>query len=399
MDLRETLKAAMDGQDGLDDANDITTPADGVDDANRAQGADGAEAGAEDAQDPSETSSDGRVRDEKGRFAPKTEGEEGAQAAAPAEQKSETAKPARVESPDETIRPPPSLPAAVKAKFANLDPDVRQAFVALEGSVQQAKAEWGKKGERLNRFDEILAPHVDRWRMNGLDEYSGIQSLLAAQSILDRDPVGGLVHVARSYGLTPAHLAQAFGLAQTSAPQNGGQPAPNDLMAALRPVIDPLAQQVQTLQQQLESSFAERQAAELNSLTQQISAFAASPEGMYFDNVADEVAARIQIMRAQGRPASIELVKEAYEGAIWSNPETRQIMLDQQAEQARAELARQEAERKKAADKAQRDRANQARRAGGSITGVPSPGAQPAPGPQGSVRDSIAAAMQEIGTL
>lgn len=396
LSIRDQLQADW---DALSEPGGEPTPQAGaVSGDNGAQGAAGAETGAAAAADPepAESQSGAPVRDEKGRFAPKTE-EASTGATAQPQAQQESAPPAGEEppTPSETIRPPPSLSAAVKAKFGSLDPDVQQAFVTLETSVQQAKAEWGRKGERLNRFEEILAPHVDRWRLNGLDEYSGVQALIAAQSMLDRDPVSGLIHVARSYGLTPAHLAQAFGLSQTSVSQPGGQgqvPGVDpSLEAALQTVLSPVLEQVRTLQQETAAQRQEREAVEVRQFANQIEAFATSDEAPYFDNVADDVMERVAAMRAQGQPAGIELVKKAYDAAVWANPDTRKVLLDEQARVRAAEDA------KKTAEKAQREKAQRSAIAAGSVTGSPTPGSNAPPAPQGSVRDSLRQAAQEIG--
>jgi hypothetical protein len=397
MDLRETLKAAMNGDDGPAGAapEPVLTPDPAPEPV---------QAAAPEAPIDGAAPAGGPDRDEHGRFKPKdTPPAEAAAPAAPAapEAKPESVKPEGKEPQPEAIRVPPSLPAAVKAKFASLDPDVRDAFVSLETSVQNAKAEWGKKGERLNRFDEILGPHVDRWRLNGLDEYSGIQALIAAQSMLDRNPVEGLVHVARSYGLTPAHIAQAFGLSQASAPTQGaeGHAAPTvapDLSAALQQHLAPVLTQVQTLQQQLSQSQQQSEAAKLADAQRQIDAFANDPANMYFANVSDDVFNIIAADRQAGGSMSLQ---EAYDRAVWANPTTRPLLLEAQ-NRAAEQKARDDAEAaRKAAEKAAREKAQSALHAGGSVTGSPTPGSGPPNVAPGTVRDQLRAAMQEHGAI
>jgi len=391
--LRETLEAAMQGDDAPDE---VVTP--------EAPNAPEPAATAPEAPAAPEAAPEGATspeRDEHGRFKPKTEIQavEGASAQPPADPTTETAKPAGPEPQTEAIRVPPSLPAAMKAKFASLDPDVREAFVTLEGSVQKAKAEWDGKGQRLNRYDEIIGPHVDRWRMNGLDEFSGIQSLIAAQSLLDRDPVSGMVQIARSYGLTPAHLAQAFGLSQTSAPApaaDGQQPAtaPPDITAALQQALQPFQQGLQTLQQQFTQSQQATQATQIAAAQREVDAFMADPANMYFTDVSDAVADYIAKDRQAGGSMTLQ---QAYDRAIWADPTIRPHLLDAQTKAAQQAQTNAADEAKKAAEKAQREKAEAARKAGGSVTGSPTPGAQAPAGAPGSVRDSLRQAMQEHG--
>lgn len=331
-------------------------------------------------------------RDEHGRFKPKGERAEGAQAAAPAappEPKIETAKPADEGAQGEPTRIPPSLSAAVKAQWADLPPAVQKDIARLEDTVQTAKAEWGRKGERLNRYDEILGPHVDRWRASGLDEYSGLQTLIAAQSLLDRNPLDGILHIARSYGMTPAHLAQAFGLSQASGQHPGqeGQRAPTgapDMSAALQQHLAPLVTQVQTLQQQLQTSQQASEAAKLAEAQGEVQTFAADPAHRYFENVRAEVVAILQSGRAQ-------TLKDAYEKAVWADPEIRPLLLAEQAKTASAEAA------KKAGEDAARAKSSSARQAAGSVTGAPTPGATSLQqGPRPSLRDELRQTYQTV---
>jgi hypothetical protein len=380
-DLREQLRAAMNGDAG-------GTPEPQAPEAPEAAVQAAPEA-AQAAEAPE--AAGGPERDEQGRFKAKntdvepTEGAGAPAAAAPAPE--EPAKPVEEEPQTGAIRIPPSLPAAVKAQWSDLKPEVQQAFSKLEESVQTAKAEWGRKGERLNRYDEILAPHLDKWAMRGLDAYTGIQALVAAQNTLDADPVKGIIEIARSYGVTPAHLAQAFGLSQTSAPQPGaeGHPAPTampDLSAALQP----LAQQVQTLQQQLQQSQQASEAAEIAKARAQVEAFANDPANLYFENVRDRVAVLLETKQA-------ETLADAYQMAIWADPTVRPLLLDQQAKEA--QRAAQEAAARQAAENAKRQKAQAAQHAGGSVTGAPTPGAQAPAAPHGNLRETLQAAMRE----
>lgn len=384
-DLREQLKAARDQLMAAQEPPEApaapeTPPAEAG--AETPEAAAGAEPPAEAAAGPE--------RDENGRFKAKntdpepTEG--AAEPAAAAEAPTESAKPEEKEPQTEAIRIPPSLPAAVKAQWSDLKPEVQQAFHKLEETVQTAKAEWGRKGERLNRYDEIIGPHLDRWRMAGLDEFSGVQSLLAAQQLLDRNPTDGLLQIARSYGLTPQHLVQAFGLPQTSAPQPGaeGHSAPTampDLQAALRPVVEPLMQQVQTLQQRLEAE-------KMSAATRAIEEFASQDQNKYFDNVREDVA----VLLESGRAKSLQ---EAYDMACWANPEVRVAL---QSEQRAAEQrAAAEAERQRQAQEQARAqaKAKAASAAAGSVAGSPTAGAKPPEVPHGTLRETLQAAMRE----
>jgi hypothetical protein len=329
-------------------------------------------------------------RDAQGRFAAKaadatdnTTAQAGADATAtpPADnQPPEPAKPEDNGAQPEPTRVPPSLSAAVKSQWSELPQPVRDEFSRLEDTFQKGKAEWSRKGERLNRYDEILGPRVDRWRLAGLDEFSGIQTLLAAQDVLERNPVEGLTHIARSYGVDLRALA-GQAIQQPSGLE--GQRAPT-VAPELQTVLQPLVQQVQTLQQQLQQSQQQSEQQKVTEAQAEVQAFASDPNHLYFDNVREQVAALLSAGQAQTLAA-------AYEQAIWASPEIRPLLLADQAKAQQAEA------QKRAQEQAARTKAATAQQAAGSVTGAPAPGAQPPPGPVGSIRDSLVQAAQATG--
>jgi hypothetical protein len=308
-----------------------------------------------------EAPSDGRVRDEHGRFAKTAETGQAPQ--------SETAPPAATEPPQaETTRIPASLPAAIKAKFSTLEPDVRDAFVKLEASVQTAKAEWGPKGERLNRLDEVLSPRQEKFRLSGIDEVTAVQTLFAAQDLLERSPIEGLQYLARSYGVDLGRLA-----GQTSG-QPQGQP---DL--AQHPALAPLFSKVQTLEQTIQQSRQAEEARQIAEAQATVDAFANDPKHLYFENVRQEVG------RLLSTGAANDLA-QAYEMAVWASPEIRPLLLQAQ-----------EAERLKAtAAAAPQAKVMQARAAGVSVTGSRSGVMPPALGSTGNVEDDVRAAAASL---
>jgi hypothetical protein len=83
--------------------------------------------------------------------------------------------------------------------------------------------------------------------------------------------------------------------------------------------------------------------------------------------------------RSQGRTP---VLQDLYDRALWANPSTRekQLALQQQAEAKRAAEER-------------RAKAEQARRAGSSVTGAPSPGQAASTPADMSLRDTIKANM------
>lgn len=375
--VRESLQAALAGSEATPEPVAATAPAEAAVQAEPA------------AAPVAEVPAASPARDATGKFAPKTTDTPApagaAEAATPPADTptTETAQLAEKEPQTEAIPIPPSLSAAVKAQWADLPADVRKDFAKLEGTVQNAKAEWGRKGERLNRYDEIMAPRSEKLTLQGIDEFTAIKTLLAAQDFLERDPLGGIQHLARSYGVNLQALAQQA-IGQQPGSHEAAQLAPHapDLNAALQP----LARQVQTLQQQLQAQSQATEAAQLAEARSAVDQFRNDPANLYFDNVRDDVAARLESGHAK-------TLAEAYEQATWANPEIRSLLL--KAQTAPPPPAVDPA--KKAAEDAQRKKAEAATKAAGSVTGAPTPGATAPKGAPGSIRDSLLAAAQETG--
>jgi hypothetical protein len=233
-----------------------------------------------------------------------------------------------------------------------------------EKDMEQGKAQWDQKGERLNRLDAVLSPRRERFQLTGMDEVRAIEALFAAQDYLDRDPVGGLAHLARQYGVDLGRLA---GGRQAQAAQPPMHPAIRELANEVNSLKGALAQQHDHAHQTI-----------LTQLTSEAAAFGDDPSHLYFDNVVGDMIALLQSNRA----ASLQ---DAYDRAVWANPETRTLALHAAEDQRRA-----------GAEQAARAKATAARHASGSITGSPSPGSSPASaGPAPTLRDELARAFSE----
>lgn len=384
--LRDQLQATYDAMQ----TDDTPAPAP-VETTAPVEVVDAAAAPANETTPPTEAA-DGRVRDEHGRFAPKDKDGQtiaqaptgDAQAPAPTETKPEAAKPEGEGAQAEPTRVPPSLPAPIKAKFATLEPDVQQAFIGLEESVQKAKGEWAKKGERLNRYDEVFAPRREQLALRGLDEVQAVSMLFAAQDLLDRNPKQGLLELARSYGVNLAQMAQEMsgGQPMGQGAQQPGQPQgfdPNALQPLIAQALAPLQQELQTYRQQTEAQLQ----ADANA---QVDAFRNDPKNIYWEDVKEDVAWLISNGRAK-------TIADAYDRACWSSDAIRPLLISAQSgEQQRQAAERQEAQKRQTAE---RQRSAAAQQAAGSVTGAPQ-GAQAIPqaSSSGNLRQDLQAAFE-----
>jgi hypothetical protein len=288
-------------------------------------------------------------RDANGRFTPRSaepaaQPAQGAQSSTPAAP--EASQPAPSASP-EPIQPPASWSAPAKAAFNALPPIVQQEIAKREADVNRGFEDRAAQLKRFEPLEQILQPRRDALAARGVSEVDFVKTLFAASDWIDRDPVGALRELMRQKGVTLQHLG-------VQAP--GQQPQ----AAQLSPEVRTLAQQVNQLQTQLSQRDQAERSQRQNAVLTEIQTFASDPANLYFANVRDDMIALLQSGRASD-------LKDAYDKAVWANPETRTLLQADAAKKAEAERLN-----------AQRQATSGARRAAGSVTGAPNPGSGPA---------------------
>jgi hypothetical protein len=264
---------------------------------------------------------------------------------------------------------PAGLSAPIKAAWATLSPEVRAEFQRREADFDRGRAGMEGKAALANRFEELFSSRKDRLAMAGMDPISAVQRLLAAQDVLDRDPRAGLLALAQAYGIHPSQLAQTAPRQQAPQPQ-------------LPPALQALAGRLSTLEGTLTQQTQAQKDAERQQLAQHIQAFASDPKHIYFENVRGDVAKLL----SSGQAGNLA---EAYDKAIWASPEIRPLLLQQQQTELQAQARAQ-----------QGAKVSQARSAGGSVVGSPTPGSSPAQAanPNASIEDDVRAAFAAHGS-
>jgi hypothetical protein len=242
--------------------------------------------------------------------------------AAPAEPVTEP-EPATEASPapaGEAPKMPVSWPKEQAEAWAKLDKPAQEYILRREGEFEkgiQAKTEKFKPYEEL---DKVFEPWRERWQLEGASPAVKVQQLLAAQAYLDRNPVEAIQWLAQSYGVN---------LGQTG--QQPVQQQPQD------PVIRKIQELDEWKAQQENASRAQAEA----SLKTEIDGFKASGKAPHFDAVRADMAKLLQA-------GAVETLQDAYDRAVWANPTTRALVLEEQRK-AEAAKAAEEAKKAKAA--------------------------------------------------
>lgn len=264
------------------------------------------------------------------------------------------------ETPDtieEPILPPISWATDAKEHFQKLPRDLQQVVVQR---AKEQEADYTRKTQEVARLrkhyeeiDSVLDPYKDRLALQGTSAGQVIKQLLVAQDKLNTTPVETLRWLADAYGVTPEQLAGVEG----------------------QPKADPYTKEVDQRVQYLENLIRQQQYGQQQkyhqSLVQEVQSFADERDeagGLkhpYVERLSSEmVGLAQQIKQANPQATPKQVLSEAYERAVWSNPDTRAARL-QVEEQRRLR----EAEAKAAA----------ARKAGSSISGSPGGGLNPDP--------------------
>jgi len=278
---------------------------------------------------------------------------------------------------------PAALSQEIKAMWGTLPPAVQAEFVRRETDTQKGVDQLKAKYEPI---EAAFAPHRSQLQQLGKTESQAVEQLLGWHVALSGpNKAEAFKALAQSHGFDISTL----GPQPNVAPQS--QPDPNQ---AFRTYIDPLNQKVSALETELQRRDRER-------VQNDISNF--SKDKPHFEKVRIAMGHLINSGLATGANSK-EIFDDAYERACRADPETFNLIQQEQREKQEAEArTAQEAAAKKAAEEAERKRkadaeeVQKARRAGvGPRAGSPSSGKGLAGQPQGqSVRDSLKSAIKE----
>jgi hypothetical protein len=255
--------------------------------------------------------------------------------------------------PVETIAPPMEWKGAGKVKWDRLPREVQTELRDTWQAMATERAEVAPVKELLDVNREFLVNQA------GSLPAALTQLMQFARMSVD-NPRELIQHIARTTGTDLRALVA--GQPPQGAPQ--GQP-------------DATAYIAQLVQQQLQPIVGQFEQQRTNQVMSEIEAFRADPKNPYFNDVAPRIEGLLKAGAAKD-------LREAYDQAIWADPNIRQQLMSAQAE---------EASRARAAEV---EKANKARSA--SLRGSPLPGASlnGTGNPNASALDDARAAYAEV---
>ncbi len=339
-----------------------------------------------------------RARDDLKRFAPETgtknvpdnsaKVEQPAKAAPEAITPSPAAKPGEQQPAASTpaVAVPSSWSKEAKDAWTSIPPAIQQAVAKREEEVTRGFAQYQA---RTRDIDQAFTPQRRAaLQQFGKTEAQAIDQLFGWHEHLSNPQTRAQAFraLAQSHGFDLSTLAQSPGQQQAQ-PQD-----PNDprlfVQQALQGTVSPLDQRLSALEQMLQR----QQQSEVES---RIGEF--SKDKPHFDKV------RLTMGQLIQSGAATDL-NDAYQKAVWSDPEVRAEMLaaEQAKREADAQAAVQAAQAKAAADaeakrKADADAAAKARRANVSVRGSTPTGSSSQPRPANkSLRESLTESIAAV---
>lgn len=221
---------------------------------------------------------------------------------------------------EQPLSPPERYSAEDKAEFAGFSRKEQEFVLKREADVQRYLTQESQKIADIKRTYEPLERHIgprrEAWALSGFTPDTALEHLFALSDFATRDKPGFVRWFAQQHGVD---LSEA----------STGADAPD-------PKITALEQRVQSFEQKEQQR--QQQAVEQSRQTVQsaITQFAADTKSNpYFKDVESDVAAILPSIVQQNPGASHkELLKIAYDKAVWANEPIRAKLL---AEQKKAE--------------------------------------------------------------
>lgn len=235
------------------------------------------------------------------------------------------------------VGPPSGWSKEAQALWDQLPPAVKADAVRREAEVAKGFDEYRGKTAQLVEISQVLEPLKPILQQNGIQtEAQAVKRLLEWEGSF-RNPatrVQSFHNLARQYGI------DIHSLVQNSSPQPSSA---QEIPEPLRPVIDQfgnIVQDVNSVKQELQKLRSDR-------VENELSAF--SKDNPYFERVRSHMGRLMSpVTDSNGNiiiPAAAATLEEAYQQAIWGNPEIRKEMLAAEEAKRQAELTKTNAEK------------------------------------------------------
>lgn len=257
--------------------------------------------------DESEPEKPAKVRDEAGKFA--------SDKPVIAESK-ET--PVDVPKPDQEpeYTAPNTWKKGAAEKLRSADPEIRAEVERREADFHKGIEGYRQKAQFADVLQAAIQPHMNTLQSLNVAPDVAVRELLQADAKLRYSPPEQkqqyFAELARAYGVDLGQVA------------NLPQPDPN---------VSAMQNRVQQLEGWIQQQSLMGQQQEQAKLNSEISSFSADPSHSHFETVRGHMAALLQAGQAKD-------LNDAYEQAVWANPQTRSSLIAQQQADAKAQAVK-----------------------------------------------------------
>lgn len=203
---------------------------------------------------------------------------------------------------------PSSWSPKVREKWAELPEEVRAEIIRREEASVNGVRKLQEEYAPVKQLAQNLDPFIQEARKSGMDAGQYISNVMQAERNLRAPDVESrfqaLLNIADQYGIP---LRQAI-----------NQSAGRELVPAQQqPQLPP------EVMQELQEARKWREQSQAQSIEQQINMFKSSAEHEFYEDVRDIMADLIEAGRAKD-------LKDAYDQAVWLNPEVRSVLIDRE---------------------------------------------------------------------
>lgn len=223
----------------------------------------------------------------------------------------------------EPIPAPHSWAADAKERFAELPRDVQEVIATREKDRERdytrKSEEIAKQRKQYEPIEQVINPYRSLWQQRGVNEAQAIQELLLANDMLARDPKGAIRFLVERTGVNPREL-----FSSEEQPQ-------------FIPQIAALQQQVSQLTNLHQQQQKEAQQLAEKEVDASIDRFANATDENgdrlrpYFGQVYDDLVYIAGHIRSSNPNLSYdEVLSDAYDRAIWANPNVRALLTKKQ---------------------------------------------------------------------
>lgn len=247
-----------------------------------------------------ESTPESRARDESGRFAKTTPAE-------PVEQAPVLDVPA---APPAKAAPSSWRKEVAEKHWSQFAPEVQDEVLRREADFHKGIEGWRSNADKGRAYEQALAPFQETLKALNVDGVTAVTELMKADHVLRHAPESVKVQKI-------LELANVYGI---------------DLQKQFSPDVARYEQELFHTREQLKNFQSQQENASKEALNSDIEAFKAAPGHEHFEAVRAHMAALLQGGQAKD-------LNDAYEQAVYANPQTRNAVLEQQRQAQRAKAA------------------------------------------------------------